>query len=120
MKSSPEEKERQRMVSTISLNQVEELIEKLSRQDRLLLIERLAHRLREEGTEFLSEHGARIMQQSLIDQMAMAAAWEKVKLEMEIGGEPVRAEELQRMFHECGIQPEENQFSRGIIEMREE
>jgi len=35
--------------------------------------------------------------------------------------EPIGAEELQKMMIvECGINPEDNLFSRGIIEMREE
>lgn len=35
--------------------------------------------------------------------------------------EPIGAEELQKMMiAECGINPEDNLFSRGIIEMREE
>jgi hypothetical protein len=35
--------------------------------------------------------------------------------------EPIGAEELQKMMiAECGVNPEDNLFSRGIIEMREE
>lgn len=40
--------------------------------------------------------------------------------EMGIHCQPIPAEELQKMMLECGIKPEENLFSRGIIEMREE
>jgi pyrroloquinoline quinone (PQQ) biosynthesis protein C len=37
-----------------------------------------------------------------------------------IHGEPIGAEELQKMVAACGVKPEGNIFSRGIIEMREE
>jgi hypothetical protein len=40
--------------------------------------------------------------------------------EMGIVGEPIGAEKVQEMIAACGVEPEENLFSRGIIEMREE
>ena len=40
--------------------------------------------------------------------------------EMGIQGEPVGAEKVQEMIAACGVKPEDNVFSRGIIEMREE
>ena len=39
---------------------------------------------------------------------------------MGIRGEPIGAENVQKMIAACGIKPEDNEFSRGIIEMREE
>ena len=39
---------------------------------------------------------------------------------MGIYGEPIGAEELQKMVAACGVKPEDNIFSRGIIDMREE
>ena len=39
---------------------------------------------------------------------------------MGITGEPIGAEKLQEMLAAEGVKPEENSFSRGIIEMREE
>ena len=39
---------------------------------------------------------------------------------MSIRGEPIGAENVQKMIAACGIKPEDNEFSRGIIEMREE
>ncbi len=39
---------------------------------------------------------------------------------MGITGEPISAEKVQEMLAAEGIKPEENSFSRGIIEMREE
>ena len=39
---------------------------------------------------------------------------------MGITGEPIDAEKLQEMVAACGVKAEDNIFSRGIIEMREE
>lgn len=40
--------------------------------------------------------------------------------EMGIRGQPIGAVKVQEMIAACGVQLEENTFSRGIIEMREE
>ena len=40
--------------------------------------------------------------------------------EMGIHGAPIGAERVQEMIAACGVQPEANTFSQGIIEMREE
>jgi hypothetical protein len=40
--------------------------------------------------------------------------------EMNIHGEPIGAESVQAMIAACGVRPEDNAFSRGIVEMREE
>jgi hypothetical protein len=53
-------------------------------------------------------------------QAEAAAAWERVKEQMGIHGEPIGAEKLQEIMLAEGIKPEENILSRGIIEMREE
>ena len=39
---------------------------------------------------------------------------------MNIRGEPIGAESVQAMIAACGVRPEDNTFSRGIVEMREE
>jgi hypothetical protein len=44
----------------------------------------------------------------------------EVLKQMGITGEPIGAENLQRMMIEAGINPNSNEFSQGIIEMREE
>jgi hypothetical protein len=56
----------------------------------------------------------------LEDAHGQAEAWERVKEQMGIRGEPIGAEKLQQMMLAEGIKPEENILSRGIIEMREE
>jgi hypothetical protein len=38
---------------------------------------------------------------------------------MGIRGEPIGAEKVQEMIAACGVQPEDNLFSRGVIEMRD-
>jgi hypothetical protein len=39
---------------------------------------------------------------------------------MGITGEPIGAELVQEMMRACGMQPDDNAFSQGIIAMREE
>ena len=45
---------------------------------------------------------------------------DKVFEEMGLVGEPIGAEKVQEMIAACGVNPEADLFSRGIIEMREE
>ena len=40
--------------------------------------------------------------------------------EMGIRGEPIGAEKVQEMIVACGVRPEDNLFSRGVVETREE
>jgi benzoyl-CoA reductase/2-hydroxyglutaryl-CoA dehydratase subunit BcrC/BadD/HgdB len=47
-------------------------------------------------------------------------AFAKLFEKMGIHGEPIGAENVQKMIAACGIKPEDNEFSRGIIAMREE
>jgi hypothetical protein len=72
------------------------------------------------AAETPAERGARLWEQSLQEQAQITAAMEKAMEEMGITGEPIPAEELQKLFADCGVNPEDNEFSRGIIEMREE
>lgn len=128
------------MTITTELSRIEATISRLSHRERLWLIERLVHQLRteESGSELRedeiaqqelgwpaivgtpAERGARLWEQSHLGQAQWAAGMAKVMEELGISGEPIGAEELQKMFAECGIKPEDNEFSRGIIEMREE
>src|SRR6266478_2179190 len=52
------------------------------------------------------------------DPETMRAILESVNKEMGIEGEPIGAEELQRQMLERGADPNGNEFSRRIIEMR--
>ena len=67
-----------------------------------------------------AERGARALRQAKRNQAAHRAAIAKAFAEMGITGEPIGAENVQKMIAAGGVDPEDNAFSRGIIEMREE
>jgi hypothetical protein len=48
------------------------------------------------------------------------AGWKKFMKQLGIKGKPIGAKKLQEMALKEGLDPNDNQFSRGIIEMREE
>jgi len=72
------------------------------------------------ASETPAERGARMLREARENHQAMVAGWERAMKEMGITGEPVGAEKLQEMMLECGIDPNDNEFSRGIIAMRGE
>ncbi len=67
-----------------------------------------------------AERGARMRRNAKLNQERLAAAWSAAMRDMGIHGEPIGAENLQKLMIAQGVNPEDNQFSRGIIEMREE
>ncbi len=67
-----------------------------------------------------AERGARLLREAEANQEALSAAWAKALDAMGIRGEPIGAEKVQQMIAAEGFKPEDNEFSRGIIEMREE
>jgi hypothetical protein len=75
---------------------------------------------REQLEETPAQRGARMLREAKANQAALSAAVAKAYAEMGITGEPIGAENVQKMMEECGIRPEDNEFSRAIIEMREE
>jgi hypothetical protein len=94
-------------------------------EKRIVLLEDEVKQLRQyvEGPpadETPAERGLRTLRESRRQRKAMQDAWAKWMKEMGIEGEPIPAEELQAMMAAEGIDPEKNEFSRGIIEMREE
>jgi hypothetical protein len=70
--------------------------------------------------ETSAERGARLIRQAQLGQAPLAAGWAKAMQQMGIQGEPIGAEKVQEMIAACGFKAENNEFSRGIIEMREE
>jgi hypothetical protein len=70
--------------------------------------------------ESAAMRGARLLHRASANQAAIAAVWSGALAELAITGKPVGAEKVQEMMAACGIRPEENEFSRGIIELREE
>jgi cell division septum initiation protein DivIVA len=70
--------------------------------------------------ETSAERGFRILREAKASDAASRAAAAKAFAEMGITGEPVGHEKLMQMMLEAGINPEDNEFSREIIAMREE
>jgi hypothetical protein len=92
---------------------------------RLAALEEEVARLRErvEGPpvdETPAERGARLLREARAGQAALSAGWDKAMEQMGIRGEPVGAQKVREMMAADGIKPEDNEISRGIIEMREE
>ena len=67
-----------------------------------------------------AERGLQMLRESSQDQAEITASWAAAMKEMGISGEAIGAEELRARMIAWGINPEDNEFSRGIIEMREE
>jgi hypothetical protein len=55
-----------------------------------------------------------------VDKTRLRPVIARAFAEMGIHGAPIGAEKVQEMIAACGVQPETNTFSQGIIEMREE
>jgi hypothetical protein len=94
-------------------------------EQRLAAVERELARLRDlvEGPAVAAtplERGVRLMRKSRRSQAQASATWKKVMEEMGIKGEPIPAEKLHEMMAAAGLHPDGTEFSRGIIEMREE
>lgn len=67
-----------------------------------------------------AERGAMLLREASLNQAEISAAAAAAFAEMGISGKPVEPEKLRAMMLADGVDPEDNQFSRGIIEMREE
>ena len=55
-----------------------------------------------------------------VDKEKLRRLTAKAFEEMGVRSEPIDAEKLQKMVAACGVKAEDNIFSQGIIEMREE
>jgi hypothetical protein len=75
-----------------------------------------AERQEREDLELAEE----ILRQGKKDQPILAAGFKKLLKQLGIKSKPIGAEELQKRMLAEGFDPESNEFSRGIIEMREE
>ena len=71
-------------------------------------------------TETPAERGAQLLRQAQQNQATISAAIAKAFAEMGITGAPIGADKVQEMMCACGVQPDANEFSQGIIAMREE
>lgn len=72
------------------------------------------------GQETPAERGARSLRAAQANQAALSEAVAKAFEEAGITAEPVGVEKLREMMLQEGIRPEDNEFSREIIAMREE
>jgi hypothetical protein len=79
---------------------------------------RQASPLPEPGRENAVPARSRVVQ--LVDKATLRSVVTKSFEEMNIRGEPIGAENVQAMIAASGVRPEDNAFSRGIVEMREE
>jgi hypothetical protein len=94
-------------------------------EKRVTTLEQEVARLRQTLEEWMitdeaAKRGARLLREARANQATFSAGVAKAFAEMGITGEPVGAEKLQEMMLACGINPEDNEFSREIIAMREE
>ena len=71
-------------------------------------------------TEMPAERGAQLFREAQRNQTTISAAIAQAFAEMGITGEPIGAEKVQEMMRACGLRPDANEFSQGIIAMREE
>jgi hypothetical protein len=55
-----------------------------------------------------------------VDKEKMRPIVDNAFAAMGVRGEPIGAEKVQKMMAACGVRPEDNILSRGIIDMREE
>jgi hypothetical protein len=67
--------------------------------------------------ESLGEHLIREAQEG---QAEFVAGWRQFMEELGIQGKPMGAKKLREMLLQAGINRDDNEFSRGIIAMREE
>jgi hypothetical protein len=67
-----------------------------------------------------AECGARLFREAQRNQATISAIIAQAFAEMGITGAPIGAEKVQEMMCACGMQPDANEFSQGIIAMREE
>ena len=61
-----------------------------------------------------------ILRQGRKDQPILAAGFKKLLKQLGIKGKPIGAKKLREQMLKRGFDPESNEFSKGIIEMREE
>ncbi len=96
---------------------LEDLEKRVAAVEQELAMWRLAEAA---NAETPAERGARLWREAGLHQAEISAAAEAAFAEMGISGEPIGAEKLRARMEAEGIRPEDNEFSRGIIEMREE
>ena len=92
-------------------------------QQKLKQIENEVAQLRAQLNQWIAQPVERSQLEPTIqfaDKEELRPLTAKTFEEMGICSEPIDAEKLQKMVEACGVKAEDNIFSRGIIEMREE
>jgi hypothetical protein len=98
---------------------LEELERRITRMEQeLARLQRLVEQPSQ--TEKPAQRGVQLLHEAQRNQAAISTAIAKAFAEMGITGEPIGAELVQEMMRACGMQPDDNAFSQGIIAMREE
>ena len=100
---------------------IESTIEEI--QQKLKQIENEVAQLRAQLNRWLAQSSQSTQLEptiQLVDKEKLRSLTAKTFEEMGIRSEPIDAEKLQEMITACGVKAEDNIFSRGIIEMREE
>lgn len=64
--------------------------------------------------------GEELLRVSREEQADFVAGWEKLLKQLGMRGKPIPAKKLREMLLKRGFNPESNEFSQGIIAMREE
>jgi hypothetical protein len=88
---------------------------------RLAVVEQEVARLRErleQAQAARAGHTAPLP--NAADQATISGVAARVFAALGITGRPIGAEKVQEMIAACGVKPEDNEFSRGILKMREE
>jgi hypothetical protein len=90
-------------------------------ESKLAELRRVAEQL-PEVTESISDSSSmeHLPTVQFVDKTRLRPVIARAFAEMGIHGAPIGAEKVQEMIAACGVQPEANTFSQGIIEMREE
>ena len=100
---------------------IESTIEEI--QQKLKQIENEVAQLRAQLNQWIAQPTQSVqLEQTIqfVDKEKLRSLTAKTFEEMGIRSEPIDAEKLQEMVAACGVKTEDNVFSRGIIEMREE
>jgi hypothetical protein len=100
----------------ITLDDVEKRLTAIEQE--LTRLAQLVQQTRLEETP--AQRAVRLRLEAELSHPALVASWQRSMKEMGIVGEPIPAEKLQEMMRAEGIKPEDNEFSRELIAMREE
>ena len=64
--------------------------------------------------------GARLIREAAESHADIVAGWKKLMENLGIQGQPIGAKKLRELLLASGINPDDNEFSRDLIAMREE